>query len=143
MQPVTVTLSYVVPDPAPGTAAVFRVMEFSAYSNANARPEHRTVVALNNMRLMDQTWAGQWLHQLTAVVPAGSLISGLNTVQLGSHVTPGNYTDRTYVNYWEIDYRRLFRAWQGQFDFRAEATGTTRIRGQQLDVEARHGPGCH
>ena len=28
-----------------------------------------------------------------------------------------------YVNYWELDYRRLFRAWQGQFDFRAEEAG--------------------
>ena len=36
---------------------------------------------------------------------------------------PGNYTDDIFVNYWEVDYRRLFRAWQGQFDFRAEEAG--------------------
>ena len=31
--------------------------------------------------------------------------------------------DDIYVNYWELDYRRLFRAWQDQFDFRAEEAG--------------------
>ena len=36
---------------------------------------------------------------------------------------PGNYSDIIYINYWELDYRRLFRAWQGQFDFRAEEEG--------------------
>ena len=31
--------------------------------------------------------------------------------------------DWVYANYWEVDYRRLFRAWQDQFDFRAEGAG--------------------
>ena len=123
LQPVTVTLDYVVPDPAPGAAASFRLMEFTRYSNNQAQPEHHNIVKLNDGILLDQTWAGQWLHELTAAVPAGSLVSGTNSVQVGAHVMPGNYTDNIYVNYWELDYRRLFRAWQGQFDFRAEAAG--------------------
>ena len=123
LQPVTVTLDSVVPDPAPGAAASFRLMEFTRYSNTQAQPEHHNIVTLNDGILLDQTWAGQWLHELTAAVPAGSLVSGTNSVQVGAHVMPGNYTDNIYVNYWELDYRRLFRAWQGQFDFRAEAAG--------------------
>jgi hypothetical protein len=123
MQPVTMTLDYVVPDPAPGAVAVFRAMEFSNYSNSQAQPEHHNVVKLNDVILLDQTWAGRWLHELTAAVPAYSLVSGVNSVQLGAHVTVGNYSDNIYVNYWEVDYRRLFRAWQDQFDFRAEQAG--------------------
>ena len=81
-------------------------------------------MTLNERILLDQTWAGSGLHELTAAVPAGSLVSGTNNVQVGAHVMPGNYTDdHILVNYWELDYRRLFRAWQGQFDFRAEAAG--------------------
>jgi len=38
-------------------------------------------------------------------------------------VMPGNNSDWVYANYWEIDYRRLFRAWQNQFDFQAESAG--------------------
>ncbi|MCU0500808.1 MAG: C25 family cysteine peptidase [Anaerolineae bacterium] len=35
----------------------------------------------------------------------------------------GATLDDIYVNYWEVDYRRLFQAWQGQLDFSAEAAG--------------------
>ena len=122
-RPVTTTLDYVVPDPAPGATAMFRAMVFANYSNSQAQPEHRTVVTLNDASLLDQTWTGRWVHELTAAAPAGSLVSGTNSVQLGAHVMPGNYADNIYVNYWELDYRRLFRAWQGQFDFRAEEAG--------------------
>ena len=35
----------------------------------------------------------------------------------------GATIDDVYVNYWEVDYRRLFQAWQGQLDFAAESAG--------------------
>jgi hypothetical protein len=123
MRPVTATLDYVIPDPAPDTAAQFSAMVYTRYSNAAAQPEHHNKVTLNNRHLLDETWAGQWLHELTADVPAGTLVSGTNSVQISAQVMPGNYTDDILVNYWDVTYRRLFRAWQGQFDFRAEAAG--------------------
>ena len=122
-QPVTATLDYIIPDPAPGAAATFRAMEFAYYTNIQAQPEHHNIVTLNDTRLLDQTWTGRGLHELTAAAPAGILVSGMNSVRLGAHVMPGNFSDITYVNYWELDYRRLFRAWQNQFDFRAEEAG--------------------
>ncbi len=36
----------------------------------------------------------------------------------------GIAADDIFVNYWELDYRRLFRAWEGQLDFTAELSGT-------------------
>ena len=123
LEPVTATVGYTVPDPVPGAAATFRLRQFAKYSNSNAQPEHRTVVTLNDASLLDQTWTGQWVHELTAAVPAGRLVSGHNSLEVSSRVMPGNYTDDVLVNYWEVDYRRLFRAWQGQFDFRAEEAG--------------------
>ena len=151
--PITVTVSYTVPDPAPGVGAVFRVMEFANYGSSAAQsdimpdrapgvgpidellqpagytgiaaePSHHTVVTLNQAVILDQTWGGRWTRELTSAIPANGLISGLNDVQVGARVTPGNATDWVFVNYWEVNYRRLFRAWQDQFDFRAEATGT-------------------
>ena len=123
LKPVTATVGYTVPDPAPGAAATFRLRQFAKYSNSNAQPEHRTVVTLNDASLLDQTWTGRWVHELTAAVPAGRLVSGHNSLEVSSRVMPGNYTDDVLVNYWEVDYRRLFRAWQGQFDFYAEGSG--------------------
>ena len=123
LKPVTATVGYTVPDPAPGAAATFRLGQFAKYSNSNAQPEHRTVVTLNGASLLDQTWTGRWVHELTAAVPAGRLVSGHNSLEVSARVMPGNYTDDVLVNYWEVDYRRLFRAWQDQFDFRAEEAG--------------------
>ena len=123
MKPVTATVGYVVPDPAPGSVATFRLVEIAKYSNSSAQPEHRTVVTLNGATLLDQTWGGPWVHELTATVPADRFVSGHNSVEVSSRVMPGNYIDDILVNYWELDYRRLFRAWQGQFDFYAEASG--------------------
>jgi len=154
--PITATANYTVPDPAPGTGAVFRLMQFTDYgssatqsdfvpdfvpnlasgigpvdglmesapdSSIAAEPSHHTIVTLNQAVILDQMWGGRWTRELTSAIPADGLVSGLNNVQVGAWVTPGNVTDRVWVNYWEVDYRRLFRAWQGQFDFRAEATG--------------------
>jgi hypothetical protein len=122
LKPVTATVGYTVPDPAPGAAATFRLRQFAKYSSG-AQPEHRTVVTLNGASLLDQTWTGAWVHELTTAVPAGRLVSGHNSLEVSSRVMPGNYTDDVLVNYWEVDYRRLFHAWQGQFDFLAEEAG--------------------
>ena len=80
-------------------------------------------MTLNDHILLDETWAGRWVSELTAAVPVGSLVNGTNSVRLGAQVMPGNDGDYLYVNYWELDYRRLFRAWEAQFDFHAEVPG--------------------
>ena len=123
--PATAALSYEVPDPAPGTAATFRLQALPRYAgSASAQPAHRTTVALNNKPLLDQTWSGSQVALLTAAIAPGVLVNGLNTALVGAQVMPGNYTDDVYFPYWEVDYRREFRARQGRFDFRAEAAGT-------------------
>ncbi len=37
-------------------------------------------------------------------------------------------TDWIYLNYWELSYRRLFRAWEDQVDFTTELTGPNLYR---------------
>lgn len=121
-QIVTATLSYTVPDPAPGYPAVFRLEEIGrAYGGP--RPNHRTTAAVNGLPVIDQTWSDKQRIVFTGALPAGTLVSGVNRVDVGARTMPGNAADWVYANYWEVDYRRLFRAWQGQFDFRAEETG--------------------
>lgn len=123
LKPVTVTLGYTVPDPAPGSAATFKLMMFAKYSNSRAQPEHRTIVTLNGAALLDQTWSGRWVRELTSAVPVDRLVSGLNSIEVSARATSGNYIDDVLVNDWQVDYRRLFRAWEGQFDFQAEGIG--------------------
>jgi hypothetical protein len=121
----TASLSYTIPDPAPGQPATFRLEEISRAGNPAVSPDHRTTVSLNNVALLDQAWDGQYVRQVfSAAVPAGLLVNSTNTVSVGARNTPGISVDWVYANYWEVDYRRLFRAWQGRVDFKAESSGT-------------------
>lgn len=122
-QAITASLPYTLPYPAPDAPAAFRLEEISrAFAGPN--PDHRTTVALNGLGIVDQTWSDKQRRVFSATVPAGLLVHGANQVQVGAWTMPGNVGDDVYANYWEIDYRRLFRAWQGQLDFTAETPGT-------------------
>jgi hypothetical protein len=122
----TASLSFAVPDPAPGKPAAFRLEENSRAGTPWLDPDHRTTVSFNGLPLLDRTWEGLHVRQVfSAALPAGLLIDGLNTVNVGAWNLPGiaGDGDDVYVNYWEVDYRRLFRAAQGRLDFKAEAVG--------------------
>ncbi len=119
---VTVTLPYTVPYPAPDSPATFRLEEIGrAYTGPN--PDHRTTVSVNGLSVIDQTWSDKKRMVFTASLPAGLLVHPTTTVQVGAWTMPGNTSDDVYANYWEIDYRRLFRAWEGRLDFTAELNG--------------------
>ena len=121
-QMITATLPYTVPDPAPAYSAAFRLEEIGrAYGGP--RPNHGTTIAVNGRPVIDQTWSDKQRLVFTTTLPAGLLVSGVNQVDVGARIMPGNYGDWVYANYWEVDYRRLFRAWQDRFDFRAEEAG--------------------
>lgn len=119
---ITVSLPYTVPHPAPDTAASFRLEEISrAYTGPN--PDHRTTIAFNGRSIVDQTWSDKQRRVFVATLPAGLLAHGANEVQVGAWTMPGNVRDDVYANYWTVDYRRLFRAWEGRLDFTAETSG--------------------
>ncbi|MCX6028943.1 MAG: C25 family cysteine peptidase [Chloroflexi bacterium] len=120
---VTQTFPYTVPFPAPGLPATLRLEEIARSWDDHIAPDHRTAITLGNTALVDQTWDGKVRQVFTTTVPAGVLVSGANTVTVAALNPPGIYADDIYVNYWEIDYRRQFRAWDGRLAFPAEATG--------------------
>ena len=78
---------------------------------------------------------GQAAPVFTATLPAGLLVSGVNKVEVGARIMPGNYADWVYANYWEVDYRRLFRAWQGPFRLPDRGDGSTRVRRGRLALQ--------
>lgn len=118
----TVTLPYTIPYPASAASATFRLEEISrAYAGPN--PDHRTTATVNGLKVIDETWSDKQRRVFTAALPAGLLTHGLNTVRVVAWTMPGNVRDDVYANYWEVDYRRLFRAWQGRLDFTAELAG--------------------
>ncbi len=120
---VTRNLPYAVPYPAPGYAATLRLEEVSRYNSNYTNTDHRTVIALNGVGLGTFDWSGRVRRVFEAMVPADTLVHGTNTVAVTAVNPPSTTHDDIYVNYWEVDYRRQFVAWNGQLDFIAEADG--------------------
>lgn len=112
-----------VPDPAPGYPATLRLEEIARAYSATYNPDHRTTIGINGVSLLDQTWDGKVRRVFQATVPAGVLANGSNSVAVGALLPPGLVTDDVYVNYMELDYRRLFKASSAQLDFTAESAG--------------------
>ncbi len=121
-QAITGTMPYTVPYPTAAPAEL-RVQVVSRVSSS-VNPDHRTTVAVNGYRAIDVAWDGaKVLRVFTATLPAGVLVSGENVVAVGVWNQPNITTDQLLVNWWEVDYQREFRAWDGVLAFTDEATG--------------------
>ncbi len=120
---VTRDLPYEVPYPAPGYPATLRLEEISRYNSNYSNPDHRTTIALNGVGLGTFDWSGRVRQVFETPVPAGTLVHGTNTLAVTATNPPTTTYDDIYANYWEVDYRRQFIAWNGRLDFTAEASG--------------------
>jgi hypothetical protein len=78
-----------------------------------------TVGALNQ----PATAAASATAELPITLPEDDWLATIDGDPLRALRIAGATIDDIYVNYWEVDYRRLFRAWQGQLDFITESTG--------------------
>lgn len=121
---VTATLPYTVPFPSATAPATFRLEQISRVARWDIAPDHRTAVAINGKPALDVSWDGLRVRKVfTATLAAGMLTHGVNQVAVGSWTLPNIQVDDIYSNYWEVDYRRAFKAYNAQFDFVAEAGG--------------------
>ena len=80
---------------------------------------------MGSTQVADTTWNGMVRQVVAGTVPAGLLTSP--TTSLKARVIDARRLrprDAMYLNFWEVDYRRLFRAYDNQLDFQAEAAGT-------------------
>lgn len=131
-QAVTVTLPYTVPYPV--AQGSFRLtVELSSRAAVN----RRTTIAVGEALIGDYTWSGKTTQVFTLSVPANRFRHGRNEVQVGAFNLPPTPADWLYVNYWQLEYRRLFRAWEGRLDFRAERDGPQEYRSDGWDAAAR------
>jgi hypothetical protein len=112
-----------IPDPAPGFPATLRLEVIPRTWSDSLVGDHRLTLALNNASVADWTWDGAARTIFTATAAANIIASGPNTATVAAFTVPGILVDDVYVNYWEIAYRRLFRAAAGQLDFRTEEAG--------------------
>lgn len=112
-----------VPYPVDTHGATLRLEEISRWNSSYTNPDHRTRIVLNGVDLGTFDWSGKVRTVFEVSVPAGTLTHGTNTLTVTAINPPTTTTDDIYVNYWEVDYRRAFTAWEGRLDFIAEVGG--------------------
>jgi len=115
---ITLTFSADVPWPVSGQPFSLTVEE-----NARTYTKHHTTIGLNGQNLADVEWQGKRRQLFKLNVPADLVVSGANDVTIGALLASGVRSDWVFVNYWELTYRRQFKAWQNQIDFHAETAG--------------------
>jgi len=115
---ITVPLPSIIPYPAPNIYATLAVEEYS-----QTQAQHRTIIELKGEQLLDEKWEGTALRIFTATVPANLISHGVNTVTVGAVLSRNDKIDKIFINHWDLQYRRSFKAWQGQIDFHTEENG--------------------
>lgn len=115
---VTKTFPYTVPYPVAGTTASVWVDQ-----NARSASAHYSEIGVNGLKLVDAKWAAYSRSYISATVPSGLLTHGVNNLTVRALLEPGVRADWLYFNYWELHYRRLFRAYEGRLDFTIDTPG--------------------
>ena len=124
----TTTRSYsdATPDPVASSGATLRVEMLGRKAlSPNVNPNHRVTVAIGSTALADASWSTYNRMLITAAVPAGTVSTSATAVTIGVQMTSTNTLEDMYFNYWELDYRRLFRAYGDALNFKAETASTT------------------
>ncbi len=105
-----------VPYPATGKTATLWVDQI-----ARTYDSHHTIISMNDTHPFESNWGGKGRKQISDTLSSG-LVHGDNTVNVRA-THDGSGTDWIYFNYWELQYRRSFRAWDGELEFEAETDG--------------------
>ena len=124
MQPITVMLDNVVPDPAPGTGSDVQGDDVLGLFQCRRAARASQCRNPQSGAPAGSDVAGHMLHQLTASVPSGSLVSGLNSVAVGVTCHAGQLHRSHLCKLLGDRLPPPVSRLAGSVRFRAEATGT-------------------
>jgi hypothetical protein len=114
--------------PPSGADAVLEV-RLQGAMDAAADPDHHVMVLVNGEPVGEARWDGNDAHTLTAAVPHALLREGDNVVELAALVGPGVPFDLVYLNSFELEYERLYRALDDQIQVTAQGASLLRVEG--------------
>ena len=122
----TTTLSSIAQEPFSATVRG----ELVAFSYSDTlSPDHHTVININDgvTPVDDSYWEGRSLYTFAGQVASSDLIEGEN--QLKFQIMSDAYAyPQIMVNYFDVEYQRLFAAYDGAIRFSGENEGTWRYR---------------
>ena len=93
-----------------GQGEITMRVAFRGRTNAPPRPDHHTLVSLNNGPANEDFWHGdiEYVQELT--IPSDSFLYGTNTVTIDLPGDTGAVIDVIYLNWVEVDCRRNLEA---------------------------------
>lgn len=117
-----------------GYTASLRVRIHGASQIPGVSLDHRIRVELNGQVVGIMTWKGFTAAQQEFAVPAAWLQRGLNALTLTIESIPGVVVDRSFFDWFEIDYRQSLLAINDQVSFAAAGGGQ-----REFQVTGFHG----
>ena len=88
-----------------------------------ANPSHRVTLTLGTTQVADTTWNGLVRQVIAGTVSANLLTTPTTSLKARVSIQAPSTQDIMFLNFWEVEYRRLFRAYGDQLDFQAEVAG--------------------
>ncbi len=108
--------------PAPGVfQARFSGELVAAYTNDYAGPDHRIQIYLNDplhtQPILDATWEGKSRYHFDIPVDQSRLVDGSNQIDLVVNKTPNMAVEYLFLDWFQFDYQRLYKAENNQLTF--------------------------
>ena len=109
------------PDPSASTATMRAYLH--GKTATSTLPDHHTRVRLNGTYVLDGYWDGQTMAVIESTTVNHSLLSdGSNQIYVNLPGDTGSVIDQQYINKFEIDYQRLYQAYDDALHFSAPAS---------------------
>lgn len=122
--------------PAPGVHQVrFSGELVAAYTNDYAGPDHHIQIYLNDplhtQPILDATWEGKSRYHFETLVDQSRLVDGSNQIDLVVNKTPGMTVEYLFLDWFQFDYQRLYKAGNNRLTFTETNPGghTYRVSG--------------
>lgn len=95
-------------------------------NNPDVNPDHHTKISMNTGSLVeDATWDGKIAHPFSGVVNQENLLPGMNSLKFEVLTDIGQGSDDVLFNWYEVEYDRLFNAYEDELLFRSPREGET------------------
>ena len=86
-------------------------------SSSTINPDHHLVVAINGLTLADSRFDGMVEQHVKFTIPAGTLLTGANTLTLTLPANTGAASDVIFLDRYAISYQRTFQAQNSRMTF--------------------------
>ncbi len=118
---------------APDAAQVASLkVSLLGYLDLATNPDHHVQVSLNGTQVGEAWWDGVTWQNLVMTIPAGTLMTGNNTLQVTCPNDTGAGLDVVFIDWAELDFSNTFLAENNQLAFTYSTSGTWKYQVRRI-----------